>query len=187
MTPWCDESTVLIKQFITSSTANSLPPVDPTLPLDPSIILDFDPTTENAKQDMQLLQDEINSLYPIVLFGRMRDPWHREVRGMLAEYKITPAPLLVDVDQRRDHHAFAGILARIFGTKELPLLVLNGVALGSYHDVLALREAGTLKSRLEANGGVSVRVAKKKKKGVKERERKENERILGPKPIIDGE
>ncbi|MGG6499450.1 UNVERIFIED_CONTAM: hypothetical protein NY603_41675, partial [Bacteroidetes bacterium 56_B9] len=76
------------------------------------------------------------------------------------------------------HHVFTGILERIFGTKELPLLVLNGVSVGSYHDVLALREAGTIKSRLEANGSVSVRTVKKKKKGVRERERKENERIL---------
>ena len=161
--------------------------MDATKPLDPSIILDFDPTSSSAKQDMQFLHEEINSLYPMVLFGRMRDPWHREIRAILSEYKITPAPLLVDVDQRRDHHVFHGILSRLFGTQELPLLILNGVSVGTYHDVLALREAGTLKSRLEANGSVSLRNAKKKKKGVRERERKENERILGPKPIVDGE
>lgn len=181
-----DEYAALIG-FITSSTANSLPPVDPTETLDPSIILDFDPTSPNAKQDLQFLHDEINSLYPIVLFGQMRDPWHREVRAILAEYKITPAPLLVDVDQRRDHTVFSAILARLFGTDELPLLVLNGVSIGSYHKVLELREAGTLKARLEANNSVSVRNAKKKKKGVKERERLENERILAPKPVVDGE
>ena len=158
--------------------------MDPTETLDPSIILGFDPTSPNAKQDLQFLHDEINSLYPIVLFGQMRDPWHREVRAILAEYKITPAPLLVDVDQRRDHTVFSAILARLFGTDELPLLVLNGVSIGSYHKVLELR---TLKARLEANNSVSVRNAKKKKKGVKERERLENERILAPKPVVDGE
>lgn len=129
----------------------------------------------------------MNTIFPVVVMGKMRDPWLREVKKMLAEYKITPAPLMIDVDQRRDQSTFIPLMARLLGTPELPQLLLQGKSLGSYHDVLALRDAGTFRSTLEASGAVSVRDAKKKKKGVKERERIENERVLGPAPIVDAE
>lgn len=148
-------------------------------------MLDFDLSVAGAQDDVDLLQSEIHAIYPVVLFGRMRDPWHREIRAMLSEYKITPAPLIVDVDQRRDNAIFGPLLERLIGSHELPQLILAGKSLGSYHDVLAMREKGTLKKTLEMGGSVSVRNAKKKKKGVKERERMENERVLGPKPIVD--
>lgn len=162
-----------------------LPQVDTSIPLDPSAILDFDPTHPHARDDLDLLKEEIHTLYPLILFGKMRDPWHREVKKMLAEYKIIPAPLIIEVDQRRDNSVLSATLARLLGTNELPLLTLFGKNMGSYHDVLGLRDAGELKSVLEA-GGLSVKPAKKNKKTVKEKQREENERILGPRPIVDG-
>jgi hypothetical protein len=116
----------------------------------------------------------------------MRDPWHREIQKVLAEFKITPSPLIVDIDQRRDHLLFIPLLARIFGDSELPQLTLAGESLGTYHDVLELKDSGKLRATLEASGLVSIRDIKKKKKGSKERERLDNERVLAPKPIIDG-
>ncbi len=142
---------------------------------------------------------EINTIYPLVLFGKMRDPWHREMKKMLAEYKIVPAPLVIDVDQRRDHEVFIPLLARLLGGTELPQLLLRGKKLGSYLELLDIKEKGEFGAVLEDSGFV-VRDAKKKK-GVKERERLEvrdeilfppgftadgqNERILGPAPIVD--
>lgn len=135
----------------------------------------------------------------------MRDPWHREIQKILAEYKITPSPLIVDVDQRRDHLLITPLLARLFGggaeqdqlalageslgmgpNTELPQLTLAGQSLGSYHDILELQDAGKLRSTLEASGLVNIRDIKKIKKGAKERERLDNERVLAPKPIVDG-
>jgi hypothetical protein len=173
-------------QFITATTANALPPLDPELPLDPEAILDFDPSRPDATEDFDFVKAETNTVYPIVLFGKMRDPWHREIQKVLAEFKITPSPLIVDIDQRRDHLLFIPLLARIFGSDELPQLTLAGESLGSYHDVLELRDSGKLRTALEASGHVSIRDIKKKKKGAKERERLDNERVLAPKPIIDG-
>ncbi|ORY27169.1 hypothetical protein BCR39DRAFT_538708 [Naematelia encephala] len=180
------EELAALISFVTSTTANALPhDMDPTRPLDPHVVLDFDPSRPDAREDLELLQAEINIIYPVVLLGKMRDPWQREVKKMLAEYKITPAPLVIDVDQRRDHGVFIPLLQRLLGTRELPQLLLQGHSLGSYHEVLEMREKGTLRQVLESSGAVSVRDAKKKKKGVRERERIENERILGPAPILD--
>lgn len=49
-----------------------------------------------------------------------------------------------------------------------------------------MRDSGKLRTVLEASGLVSIRDIKKKKKGARERERLDNERVLAPKPIIDG-
>ena len=173
-------------QFITATTANALPPLDPEQPLTPEAILDFDPSRDDATEDFEFVKTETNTVYPIVLFGKMRDPFHREIQKVLAEYKITPSPLIVDVDQRRDHLLFIPLLARLFGDSELPQLALAGESLGTYHDVLAMRDSGKLRTTLEASGLVSIRDIKKKKKGAKERERLDNERVLAPKPIVDG-
>jgi hypothetical protein len=154
--------------------------------LEPSAVLDFDPARPNARDDLDLLQTEVNALFPVVLFGKMRDPWHREIKKVLAEYKITPSPLIVDVDQRRDHLLFIPLLSRLLNTTELPQLLVQGKSLGSYHDILEMKDKGTFRKTLEASGAVTVRDAKKKKKGIKEAQRMENERILGPKPIVDG-
>nr|XP_031862726.1 uncharacterized protein CI109_001738 [Kwoniella shandongensis]KAA5529798.1 hypothetical protein CI109_001738 [Kwoniella shandongensis] len=179
------EELAALISFITSTTSNVLPDLDPTVPMNPGVILDFDPAHPNAQHDLELLQNEINTLYPLILFGRMRDPWHREIKRMLAEYKIMPTPLIIDVDQRKDHSIFIPVLSRLLDTTDLPQLVLQGEPLGSYHDILDLREKGILQSTLEASGAMSVSQIKKKKKGGKEKERIENERILGPAPIVE--
>lgn len=179
------EEYAALLSFVTSTTANSLPPLDPHAPLDPAIVLDFDPSHPNARGDLDLLISEMHTVYPLVLFGKMRDPWHREIKRILAEQKIHPAPLVIDVDQRRDHLIFMPLVSRLLGTQSLPQLVLEGKTLGSYHEILAMKEQGTLRKTLESTGAVAVTEIKKKKKGVKERERLENERILGPAPIQD--
>ncbi|WVF72210.1 hypothetical protein IAT40_007022 [Kwoniella sp. CBS 6097] len=179
-----EEEMAALISFITSTTANALPSLEPLEPLDPSIVLDFDPAHPNARDDLELLQNEINTIYPIVLIGKMRDPWHREIKRMLADYRIIPAPLIIDVDQRRDHSIMIPLLARLLGTSELPQLLLQGKSLGSYHDILDLRDQGVLKETFEGSGAVSMRQLKKKNKGLKEKERIENERILGPAPIV---
>jgi hypothetical protein len=158
--------------------------------LEPSAVLDFDPARPNAREDLKLLQAEVNSLFPIVVMGKMRDHWHREIKKMLAEYKIIPSPLIIDLDQRRDHMIFIPLVSRLLNTTELPQLLLKGKPLGSYHDVLDMRDKGTFPKILEASGAVSVRYATKKDvkevRRIAEAQRIENERILGPKPIVDG-
>lgn len=146
--------------------------------MDPAVILDFDPSRPEAQHNLDLLVEQVNAVYPLVLYGRLRDPWNREVKKMLGQYKITPAPLIVDVDRRRDHEIFIPLLARLLGSDELPQLVLRGKSLGSYHDLLDMRDSGDLSGLLE-NGGLVVR-DRKHKKGTKEQERHEVRFIDSP-------
>ena len=147
-------------------------------------ILDFDPSRSDARDDLDLLVEHIHTVYPIVLYGKMRDPWHRKIQKMLAGYRITPTPLIVDIDQRRDWHTFESVLHRLLDVNELPQLVIRGKVIGSYHHLLDLKDTGTLALTLQDHGGITLIDAVKKKKGIKERERLENERILQPAPII---
>ncbi|UOH81406.1 hypothetical protein LQV05_004075 [Cryptococcus neoformans] len=181
-----EEELAALISFVTSTTSNVIPQVDPSVPLDPSVILDFDPLHPNARDDLHLLQTEINALYPLVLFGRMRDPHHREIKRLLSEVKITPAPLIVEVDQRKDRNVFIPTVARLLGD-ELPVITLQGKRLGGYKEIMAMHETGTLNDRLQKGGAVLVREIKKKMKGIKEQERIENERVLGPAPVVGDE
>lgn len=116
----------------------------------------------------------------------MRDPHHREIKRLLSEVKITPAPLIVEVDQRKDRNVFIPTVARLLGD-ELPVITLQGKRLGGYKEIMAMHEAGTLNDRLQKGGAVLVREIKKKMKGIKEQERIENERVLGPAPVVGDE
>ncbi|WWC69390.1 uncharacterized protein I206_103329 [Kwoniella pini CBS 10737] len=179
------EEFAAVVSYVTSTTANALPALDPSKPLDPHTVLDFDPTHPNAQENLVLLQKEINTMYPIVLIGRMRDPWHREIQRILSEYKIQPPPLVLDVDQRKDSSTIIPLFERLLDTSVLPQFVLQGKSLGSYHDILEMRDSGKLKDTLQENESIAIQeIVKKKKKGVKERERVENERILRPAPIV---
>jgi hypothetical protein len=183
-----DELLALIG-FITGATGNSLPPtVDPSVPIEPSVLLGFDPTDSSAHQDLELLKDEVNTQYPLVLMGRMRDPWNIEVVRMLDEYKISPKPLIIDVDQRRDHILFIPVVARLLETDELPQLLLQGQRLGSAQELVGMDEA-ELKAKLTSTHALTMRrLSKKEKKGHghgKDGKMKaERERLLAPAPIV---
>ncbi|ODN98493.1 hypothetical protein L198_03738 [Cryptococcus wingfieldii CBS 7118] len=172
-----------LMSFVTATTSNVMTHTDPALPLDPSLVLDFDPASPRARADLELVQSEINALYPLVLFGKMRDPRYRELKSLLSQVKISPPPLVIEVDQRRDQTVFIPTIARLLGTDDLPQITLQGKPLGSYEELVEMHTAGTLFSHFEATGAVEVKELKKKSRGERERERLENERVLGPAPV----
>jgi len=183
-----DELLALIG-FITAATGNSIPPtVDASQPIEPAVLVGFDPAGASAKEDLEFLKDEINTQYPLVLFGRMRDPWHVEMVHLLDQYKITPAPLIVDVDQRNDHDLVVTALERLLGTDELPQLVLQGSRLSSAQQLVALTEE-ELKATLTATHALTMRPLTSKEKkghghGKNGKFKAERERLLAPAPIV---
>ncbi|RSH80418.1 uncharacterized protein EHS24_008996 [Apiotrichum porosum] len=172
--------------FITAATGNSLPPtIDTTQPLDASLLLGFNPTTvESAAEDLEFLKEEVNTQYPLVLLGRLRDPWQGEMMKLLEHYKISPEPLIIDVDLRKDHEQFIPTLERLLDSSDLPQLLLLGKPLGNVRDILAWEDA-EFKSTVMASDAVSVRSLTKKDKHRREKERQERERLLRPAPIVE--
>ncbi|GMK56987.1 hypothetical protein CspeluHIS016_0308270 [Cutaneotrichosporon spelunceum] len=165
--------------FITAATGNSLPhSIDPSETIDMEVLVGFDPAGPGAANDLELLKDDVITQYPLVLFGRMRDPWNQELVRSLEEWSIVPAPLIVETDQRPDSAVFEPVLERLLGTNEVQL-VLAGVSLGTAQDVLGL-EAGELRTILEKTELVKVSPAKKKKKHAAAAEKERIHRVLRP-------
>jgi hypothetical protein len=196
--------TDLLFQFITSTSNNALPTtLDPNEPLDPQLVLDFDYTRPaTARDDLAALVYDTFHMYPVVLFGQMRDPYYREMRKLFSSYVVHPPPLVIEVDQRSDEAIIVGLLKRLLGVEELPVLMLNGKSAGSWAAiqewVLATeREDARWPSPRTADNGsfmklistessakIQEKKLKKRPKGVKDAERAEKERILSPKPIM---
>lgn len=174
-----DELLALIG-FITGATGNVLPPsVDPAEPIDPSVLLGFDPSGPHAADDLEFLKEEVNALYPLVLFGRLRDHKHAAVSRLLSTWTITPAPIVVDVDMRSDRDRFIPSLQRLLGTEELPQLLMLGRSLGGADDILEM-EREELKDLMERTGVITVRKGRKGPKHAVNAEKERNERILKP-------
>ncbi|BEI81133.1 hypothetical protein CcaverHIS002_0202930 [Cutaneotrichosporon cavernicola] len=178
-----DELLALIA-FITAATGNSLPPsVDPSETIDMDVLVGFDPAAPGAANDLEFLKDEVIAQHPLVLFGRMRDPWHQELVRALEEWVIVPTPLVVEVDERGDTATFEPVLERLLGTNE-PQLVLAGISLGTAQDVLGL-DSDELRKKLEKTELVSMTLAKKKKKHAAQAEKVRNHRVLRPQGMGD--
>lgn len=178
-----DELLALIG-FITAATGNSLPmSLDTSAPIDPFVLLGFDPTGPSAADDVEYLKEEVNAQHPLVLFGKLRDPVHRELVSLLEEYRIQPPPLIVDVDERRDSTVFIPTIHRLLQTDSLPHLLMQGKLVAPAADLLNM-DAKTFKAALE-NDAVTVRPLTKKEKGRKEKLRAQRERLLRPAPIVE--
>ncbi|KAJ9125071.1 hypothetical protein QFC22_000024 [Naganishia vaughanmartiniae] len=183
------EETAALISFITSTTNNALPAtLDVLEPLDPQLVLDFDYTRPTALEDLAALVHDTYTMYPVVLFGQMRDPYYREMRKLFSAYVVNPPPLVVEVDQRADEEVLVGLLKRLLGITELPVLMLNGESPGSWPRIQNVADNGNFMKliAMKSSAKIHEKKLKKRPKGVKDAERAENERILAPKPLTEG-
>lgn len=182
------EELAALVSFLTSTSSNALPAVDASLPLDPQLVLDFDYTkAATARDDMELLTEDVFNLFPTIIIGKMRDPNHRDVLKAFSGYALSPPPLVIEVDQRRDAQTLTPLLARLLNREALPAIIVNGKDFAGHKEIMALHESGDIKKALSAEG-IQIKdklVKKKKHRLVKDAERKEQERILGPQPILE--
>ena len=67
------EELAALSAFIAALPHNVLPPsVEPNTPLDPQLVLDFDPRSESAKDELTRLVDQTWSRFPVMLFTKAR-------------------------------------------------------------------------------------------------------------------
>ena len=154
------------------------------------LVLDFDYTkAESARADMQQLTEDVFALFPVIIVGRMRDPHHREMLRIMSLYTSSPPPLVIEVDQRKDVDTLVPLLARLLDTDVIPQIIINGHAAADHPKLAALQGSGDVKEYFQDRGiTLNDKKMKKKAKYIKDAERREKERILGPKPIaVEGE
>ena len=113
-----------VSSFIAALPQNMIPlHVDPSKPLDPQLILDFDTSGPHADEELQAVIQDVWTRNPVMLYSKVRtmptlprariahsgrgpqrqvhSPLSREIKQVLDTLYLRPAPTIVDVDQRR--------------------------------------------------------------------------------------
>jgi hypothetical protein len=140
-----DESQELaaVAAFVAALPQNTIPwSIDPSQPIDPQLVLDFDTRNPRAADEVKQIVEEVWSRYPVMLFTKVRHSFifrcrnsyaepryyfqlhhgsSREIRSMISNMNLRPSPPIFDVDQRGKQFARPSVANRSFF-----LLVLRG-------------------------------------------------------------
>ncbi|KAI0829848.1 hypothetical protein BC628DRAFT_1416861 [Trametes gibbosa] len=154
-----------VSSFIASLSQNMLPSsIDPSLPIDPQLVLDFDTRGPHAQEELQAVIHDVWARNPVMLYSKVHSPVSREIKQVLADLYLRPAPTIVDVDQRPDESVLVPLLFRLTATKELPILLVAGQTVGSAKEIRYLAAKGELQRLITDAGGVVDGARKKKAK-----------------------
>jgi hypothetical protein len=109
-----------VAAFIAALPQNTIPrSIDPTEPIDPQLVLDFDTRSPRATEEVNQIVEEVWSRYPVMLFTKVRHSspafchssytrprlqlhhgYSREIRSTFLNMNLRPSPAIFDVDQR---------------------------------------------------------------------------------------
>ncbi|KAJ7212974.1 hypothetical protein GGX14DRAFT_361058 [Mycena pura] len=125
-----------LSSFLASLPQNVIPlSVDPALPLDPELVLDFDTRSPRALEEVQRLAVDVWAQNPVFY-----SPASRELKALLSALHLHPPPLFVDIDTRDDADA---LLARLTASPfpKSPVLLVGGSPVGSMADIRELQRS----------------------------------------------
>jgi len=152
-----------ITSFLASLPQNVLPPtVDTTRPIDPQLVLDFDTRGHRAQEEVHAMVEDVWTRNPIFLYSKVYSPASRELKGILNNLNLYPAPTIIDVDIRDDAEILYPVLRRLLPFPELPVLLIGGRAVGSIEEVRELEKSGELQNLITASGS-TIEGGKRKK------------------------
>ncbi|KAF9010604.1 hypothetical protein BDQ17DRAFT_1346522 [Cyathus striatus] len=152
-----------VSSFLASLPQNVIPlSVDPSKPVDPQLVLDFDTTGPRASEEVQNMVDDVWLRNPVFLYSKLYSPISREVKAILADMRLRPAPTIIDVDVRDDAEVLKPILSRLTSQLEFPILLIGGRPVGTVEQIRELVKSGELK-KLVTEAGAVVNGARRKK------------------------
>lgn len=154
-----------VSSFIASLPQNVIPSfVDPSRPIDPQLVLDFDTRSVQAVEEVQTVVNEVWARNPVMLYSKFYSPVSREIKQMLSEMYLSPSPTIIEVDQRTDESVLAPLLFRLTSKAELPILLIGGRPVqGSLEELRYLKKKGELQRMISA-AGAEIYGAKKKQR-----------------------
>jgi hypothetical protein len=165
-----DESQELaaVSSFLASLPQNVIPPsVDPSRPIDPQLVLDFDTRSPRAADGVQEIVEDVWTRNPVILFSKLHSSRSREIKTILDEMNLSPPPTIFDVDQRADADVLTPLLFRLTSSTELPILLVGGQTVTTASSELnALLLSGEL-HRIIAEAGAVHDSRRRKRKGRK--------------------
>ncbi|KAI9062820.1 hypothetical protein FKP32DRAFT_1676741 [Trametes sanguinea] len=154
-----------VSNFIASLPQNVLPStIDPSQPLDPQLVLDFDTRGPRAEEELQHVVRDVWARNPVMLYSKVHSAVSREIKQILSGMHLLPAPVIVDVDERPDENVLVPLLYRLTSTNELPILLIGGQTVGSPKEIRYLAHKGELQRLITEAGGVIDGARKKKAK-----------------------
>jgi len=160
-----DESQELaaVAAFVAALPQNTIPrSIDPSQPIDPQLVLDFDTRNPRAADEVKQIVEEVWSRHPVMLFTKTHHGNSREITSIILNMNLLPSPAIFDVNQREDADVLIPLLHRLTSSTELPLLLIGGKPVGSMADIRELNESGELATMI-TNAGSVIDGTKKKK------------------------
>jgi len=152
-----------VSSFIASLPQNVIPDsVDPSQPIDPQLVLDFDTRTSHAAEEVEAMVSDTWARNPVMLYSKLHSPVSRELKQMLTDMNLLPSPVFIEVDQRSDEAVLTPLIHRLTSTVDLPVLLVGGETVGSVAEIRYLHAKGELQ-RIISRSGAQIDGGKKKK------------------------
>jgi len=143
---------------------NILPPsVDPSQPIDPQLILDFDTRADGAGAELKRLVAATWETYPVVMYTKP-SAVTRSLRALIDSFNLRPTPVVIDMNERLDADTLEPVLQRLTSSAPFPILLVDGVLVdvSSAERLQELSESGTLK-KLVSEAGAVINGGKRRK------------------------
>jgi len=164
-----EQELAALLSFITALPSNALPQsVDPSKPIDPELVVDFDVRKERdeVERELAVMESSVWEMYPVILFSKSHNAPTRDLQSVLKTMRLKPDVTVIEADTRVDASALSATLSRLTGMPSLPILLIGGkpVPVSTTTDdetTRTLVESGKLRD-LIASAGVLVRDSEEK-------------------------
>jgi len=154
-----------VSSFIISLPAQNVIPqtVDPSKPIDPQLVLDFDTRADGAVAELKQLEHDVWESNPVVLYYSKSSAAARELKSIIDSYYLHPAPVMIELHNRHDAEVLEPLLERITSSS-LPILLIHGQPLdvSTVDRVKYLSVSGVLQTLVSEAGAVIDGALRKK-------------------------
>jgi len=158
-----EQELAAVTSFLASLPQNVIPSnVNPSHPIDPELVLDFNTRSPQAIQEVEQLVADSWARYPVVLYSKLHSPVSRELKKMLGDLNLKPDPVVIEVEHRPDEDVLRPLLYRLTKADSIPILLVGGKTVGAIEEIRYMFTKGDLARTINAAGAI-VDGGKKKK------------------------
>jgi len=159
-----EQELAAVSSFIISLPSQNVIPstVDPSQPIDPQLVLDFDTRAGGAIAELDQLVADVWDTNPIVMYSK-NSAVTRELRSAIESFNLAPSPVIIDLMDRPDAEVLEPLLLRLTSSP-LPLLLVRGepIDVSTLDRVRILSQSGTLR-KIVSDAGAVINEGKRKK------------------------
>ncbi|WWD16218.1 glutaredoxin [Kwoniella shandongensis] len=113
---------------------------------------------DRGEEDDQIFENGwaefANKRYQIVVFSKTHCPYSKKAKKILGEYHLSPAPFIIELDQRSDMEHLQNLLQRLTGRRTVPNILLDFTSIGGADDITLLHAEGGLQRRFQDMGAI---------------------------------